>query len=55
MNGRPVVREANLEQYFEHPEFAAGMAPEPPPSTQPLYPNPFDEPRSRGCISGHGH
>jgi len=48
MNGRPVVREANLEQYFEHPDFAAGMAPEPPPSTQPLYPNPFDEAKKQG-------
>jgi molybdopterin-containing oxidoreductase family iron-sulfur binding subunit len=48
MNGRPVVREANLEQYFEHPDFAEGMAPEPPPSTQPLYPNPFDEAKKQG-------
>jgi molybdopterin-containing oxidoreductase family iron-sulfur binding subunit len=48
MNGRPVVREANLEQYFDHPGFAAGMAPEPPPSTQPLYPNPFDEAKKQG-------
>ncbi len=48
MEGRPVVREGNLEQYFEHPEFAREMAPEHPPSTQPLYPNPFDEAKKRG-------
>jgi len=48
MEGRPVVREANLEPYYEHPEFAQEMGPEAPPSTQPLYPNPFDEAKKRG-------
>jgi molybdopterin-containing oxidoreductase family iron-sulfur binding subunit len=48
MSGRPVVREANLEQYYEHPDFSRGMAPEPPPTTQPLYPNPFDEAKKKG-------
>ncbi|MBI3849762.1 MAG: TAT-variant-translocated molybdopterin oxidoreductase [Verrucomicrobia bacterium] len=42
MEGRPVVREANLTQYREHPEFAKNMKLEEPPSTQPLYPNPLD-------------
>jgi MoCo/4Fe-4S cofactor protein with predicted Tat translocation signal len=48
MEGRPAVREANLEQYFEHPDFAHGMKLEPPPTTQPLYPNPFDEAKKKG-------
>ena len=42
------VREANLDQYYEHPNFAHGMKLEPPPTTQPLYPNPFDEAKKKG-------
>ncbi len=42
MEGRPVVREANLEQYREHPHFARGMNLEQPPVVAPLYPNPLD-------------
>ena len=31
MEGRPIIREANLQQYRKHPHFATGMnAPEPP-------------------------
>jgi molybdopterin-containing oxidoreductase family iron-sulfur binding subunit len=48
MEGRPAVREANLDQYYEHPDFASVMKLEPPPTTQPLYPNPFDEAKKRG-------
>jgi MoCo/4Fe-4S cofactor protein with predicted Tat translocation signal len=48
MEGRPVVREANLDQYYAHPNFAQGMRLEPPPSEQPLYPNPFDEAKKHG-------
>ena len=48
MEGRPAVREANLEQYYEHPEFAKVMKLEPPPTTQPLYPNPFDQAKKKG-------
>ena len=48
MEGRPVVREANLEQYLDHPDFAHGMKLESPPTTQPLYPNPFDQTKKRG-------
>jgi molybdopterin-containing oxidoreductase family iron-sulfur binding subunit len=48
MEGRPAVREANLEQYYEHPDFAQAMKLEPPPTTQPLYPNPFDQARKHG-------
>src|SRR5437763_15985979 len=31
MEGRPIIREANLSQYREHPEFAATMNGEDPP------------------------
>jgi len=43
MEGRPVVREANLEQFRAHPAFAKSMRPEIPPVVAPLYPNPLDE------------
>jgi molybdopterin-containing oxidoreductase family iron-sulfur binding subunit len=48
MEGRAIVREANLDQFKEHPDFARKMdAPEPvkPDGTHygPAYPNPFDE------------
>jgi len=49
MEGRAIVREANLEQFKEHPDFATRMnAPIPPRPEgakewpQPLYPNPLD-------------
>jgi MoCo/4Fe-4S cofactor protein with predicted Tat translocation signal len=48
MEGRPAVRETNLEDYYEHPEFARGMKLEPPPITAPLYPNPLDETKKNG-------
>ncbi len=48
MEGRAIVREANLEQFKEHPDFARKMnTPEPvkPDGTHfgPMYPNPLDE------------
>lgn len=43
MEGRPVVREANLGQFRDHPKFAQGMRPEMPHPNLPLYPNPLDE------------
>jgi molybdopterin-containing oxidoreductase family iron-sulfur binding subunit len=43
MEGRPIIREANLDEYLEHPNFADGMKMETPPSEQPLYPNPLDK------------
>jgi molybdopterin-containing oxidoreductase family iron-sulfur binding subunit len=43
MEGRPVVREANIDQYRKQPDFAKGMRPEVPPVVSPLYPNPLDE------------
>lgn len=46
MEGRPIVREANLEQFKEYPFFAAAMnAHEMPGGDKPLYPNPLDEVR----------
>jgi molybdopterin-containing oxidoreductase family iron-sulfur binding subunit len=48
MEGRPIVREANLEQYRQHPDFAKKMKLEEPPEVKPLYPNPFDELKKKG-------
>jgi len=55
MEGRPVVREATLEQYRKQPNFAKRMSPEPPPGPRdpqgrplPMYPNPLDVPDKHG-------
>jgi molybdopterin-containing oxidoreductase family iron-sulfur binding subunit len=48
MEGRPVVREANLEQYRKNPKFADTMKPEEPPVVSPLYPNPLDKTKANG-------
>jgi len=55
MEGRPIVREANLDQYREHPKFAKGMSMHEPPGPKdsqgrplPLYPNPLDIPGPNG-------
>jgi MoCo/4Fe-4S cofactor protein with predicted Tat translocation signal len=48
MEGRPVVREANLEQYRKNPKFAQRMKPEEPPLNSPLYPNPLDKTKLNG-------
>jgi molybdopterin-containing oxidoreductase family iron-sulfur binding subunit len=48
MEGRPIVREANIKDYLDHPEFAEGMRLEPPPTSEPLYRNPLDEAKKRG-------
>ena len=42
MEGRPIVREANLEQYREHPRFAKAMDLEEPPVVSSLYANPLE-------------
>jgi len=42
MEGRPIIREANLEQYRQHPKFAKRMGVEETPVVKSLYPNPFD-------------
>jgi MoCo/4Fe-4S cofactor protein with predicted Tat translocation signal len=43
MEGRPAVREANLDEYQKTPDFAQEMHDKEPPVVAPLYPNPFDE------------
>jgi molybdopterin-containing oxidoreductase family iron-sulfur binding subunit len=43
LEGRPIVREANLEQYRAHPDFARKMNAEEPPLNESLYPNPLDK------------
>jgi molybdopterin-containing oxidoreductase family iron-sulfur binding subunit len=43
MEGRPIVREANLKQFREHPDFAKREKLEEPPIVAPLYPNPLDK------------
>ena len=43
MEGRVIVREANLDQFKSHPNFAAAMNAPEAPSEQPMYPNPLDE------------
>lgn len=44
MEGRPIVREANLEQFKQYPEFATAMnGHEMPGGNRTLYPNPLDE------------
>ena len=54
MEGRPVVREANLKEYREHPKFAQRMKPADPEDTEgkpivsPLYPNPLDQTKVHG-------
>ncbi|HWB95599.1 MAG TPA: 4Fe-4S dicluster domain-containing protein, partial [Bryobacteraceae bacterium] len=48
MEGRPIIREANLEQYREHPRFAKNMEVEESEVVAPMYPNPFDELKKKG-------
>ncbi|HLP76343.1 MAG TPA: 4Fe-4S dicluster domain-containing protein, partial [Candidatus Paceibacterota bacterium] len=44
MEGRPVIREGNLEQYQKTPDFVQNMnGHQPPGGNQSMYPNPFDE------------
>ncbi len=43
LEGRPIVREANLSQYREHPDFAKRMQLHEPAGGGTLYPNPLDE------------
>jgi molybdopterin-containing oxidoreductase family iron-sulfur binding subunit len=42
MEGRPAVREANLEEFSKDPKFAQEMHEQEPPVVAPLYPNPLD-------------
>ncbi|MGH7989270.1 MAG: TAT-variant-translocated molybdopterin oxidoreductase, partial [Limisphaerales bacterium] len=47
MEGRPAVREANLEEFFKTPDFAQEMHDKEPPVVKSLYPNPFDEAKKK--------
>jgi MoCo/4Fe-4S cofactor protein with predicted Tat translocation signal len=48
MEGRPIIREANLEEYQANPRFAKAMDMHEPPDSRPLYPNPMDVPGRDG-------
>lgn len=49
MEGRPIIREATLDEYREHPKFAKAFDMEKPPGGDaPFYPNPFDKIRATG-------
>jgi MoCo/4Fe-4S cofactor protein with predicted Tat translocation signal len=48
MEGRPIIREANLAEYRANPAFAKGMDMPEPPDSRPLYPNPLDVPGPDG-------
>jgi Fe-S-cluster-containing dehydrogenase component len=43
MEGRPIVREANLETFRQHPDFAEREKLEEPTPAVSLYPNPLDK------------
>ena len=43
MEGRPIIREANYEQYQENPKFAAALNLAEPPVVASIYPNPLDK------------
>ena len=43
MEGRPAVREANLDEFQRNPGFAQDMREKEPPVVAPLYPNPLDK------------
>jgi molybdopterin-containing oxidoreductase family iron-sulfur binding subunit len=54
MEGRPIIREANLSDYKEHPEFVEHMNGEAPPGgAKPMYPNPFETNDKMGKPAGH--
>lgn len=42
MEGRAIVREANLQQFKDHPDFARKMNAPEAPNEDPIYPNPLD-------------
>jgi molybdopterin-containing oxidoreductase family iron-sulfur binding subunit len=48
MEGRPIVREANLNQYRAHPDFAKRLQLPEPEGSGSLYPNPFDKLKETG-------
>jgi len=47
LEGRPIIREANLEQFRKHPDFVKRLDLHAPPVVAPLYPNPLDREKER--------
>jgi molybdopterin-containing oxidoreductase family iron-sulfur binding subunit len=43
MEGRPIIREATMDAYAKHPDFAKRMNAEEAPGAAPLYPNPLEK------------
>lgn len=54
MEGRAIVREANLDQYKTHPDFAQRMNAPEAPDESPMYPNPLDDPKRRSKLHQWG-
>ena len=50
MEGRPIIREANYEQYQAHPAFAKALDLEAPPAVASLYPNPLEREKNNARI-----
>jgi MoCo/4Fe-4S cofactor protein with predicted Tat translocation signal len=48
MEGRPIIREANLDDYRKKPRFAKNMEVEETEVPTSMYPNPFDELKKKG-------
>jgi len=53
MEGRPIIREATLKEYRDHPKFASGFDMEKPPVFDSLYPNPL-EPGKKSALHQWG-
>ncbi|MGA4644365.1 TAT-variant-translocated molybdopterin oxidoreductase [Limisphaera sp. 4302-co] len=47
MEGRAIIREANLEQFRKHPDFVKRLNLHEPPVVAPLYPNPLDREKQK--------
>ncbi|MDW8381147.1 MAG: TAT-variant-translocated molybdopterin oxidoreductase [Verrucomicrobiota bacterium] len=47
MEGRPIIREANLDQFRKYPDFVKRLNLHEPPVMAPLYPNPLDREKPR--------
>ncbi|HTG45558.1 MAG TPA: TAT-variant-translocated molybdopterin oxidoreductase, partial [Verrucomicrobiae bacterium] len=50
MEGRPIVREANYQQYQENPKFAKALDLEEPPVVESIYPNPLEREKNNKSI-----
>jgi molybdopterin-containing oxidoreductase family iron-sulfur binding subunit len=47
MEGRAIIREANLEQFRKYPDFVKRLNLHEPPVVAPLYPNPLDREKEK--------